>query len=82
MGAPRVLADGSVYFYYTTENLSPRITPAFLARQERLMLRAQFAQEHQNAWQDMADSFAVAVDVDAAMGTGWVERAHGTGEPG
>jgi Phage Terminase len=68
-----------VHWYYSTENGSPRITAAFLERQRRLLLPMQYAREHENRWVDAADSFVTALEVDAAMGTGWVEQAHGAG---
>lgn|SRR5215831_41840 len=70
----------SVYWYYATANLSPLVTPEFLARQRRVLLPAQFAREHENQWVDAADSFVTAVDVDAAMGNSWTEQL--VGRPG
>jgi hypothetical protein len=67
----------TVYWYYSSENLSPLVTPEFLARQRRLLMPAQFAREHQNLWIDAADSFASAADVDAAMAWGWTEQLAG-----
>jgi hypothetical protein len=72
--------SGSVHWFYATENLSPRITAAFLARQRRVLLPGQYAREHQNTWVDAADSFTTAADVDAAMGQGWTEQLGG--DPG
>jgi hypothetical protein len=72
--------EPGVFWYYTSENGSPRITAAFLERQKRLLMPAQYAREHQNTWVDQADSFTVQPDVDAAMSTGWVERLRGAGE--
>jgi hypothetical protein len=69
-------AEG-VFWWYATENASPRVTAAFLARQRRLLLPAQYAREHENAWVDAADSFTTAAEVDAAMATGWTEQAAG-----
>ncbi len=79
----KTLAEGgdpSVFWYYRTENLSPRITPEFLERQRRILLPGQFAREHQNQWVDAADSFTRQADVDAAMAHGWTE--HLAGRPG
>jgi hypothetical protein len=66
-----------VFWYYTAENESPRVTAKFLARQRRLLLPAQFAREHQNQWIDQADSFTSVDEVDAAMGQGWAEQMGG-----
>ncbi len=57
----------SVFWYYRTDNPSPRVTEAFLAKQRRLLLPGQYAREHQNTWVEAADSFAAVADVDAAM---------------
>jgi phage terminase large subunit-like protein len=70
-------ADESVFWYWRTENLSPKVTPAFLERQRRILLPAQFAREHQNTWVDAADSFTSATDVDAAMAHSWLEQIQG-----
>jgi hypothetical protein len=56
-----------VYWWYTSENLSPRVTPEFLARARRLLLPGAYRQEHENAWSEGADSITTAADVDAAM---------------
>jgi len=56
-----------VYWYYTSENLSPRVTPAFLARARKILLPGQYRREHENAWDEGADSITTAADVDAAM---------------
>jgi hypothetical protein len=69
--------SASVFWWYSAENLSPRITPAFLERQRRVLLPGQYAREHQNTWVDAADSFTIAADVDAAMGHGWTEQVAG-----
>jgi hypothetical protein len=65
----KTLAEGgdpSVFWWHSSENLSPRVTRAFLDRQRRILLPGQFAREHQNAWVDAADSFTTAEEVDAA----------------
>ena len=67
----------AVFWYWTGENRSPRITAAFLARQRRVLLPGQYACEHQNTWVDAADSFTTAADVDAAMSHGWTEQLAG-----
>src|SRR5262249_11307421 len=54
---------GIVFWWYTSGNPSPRVTPAFLERQRRLLLPAQFAREHQNAWVDAADAFTSAAEI-------------------
>ena len=66
-----------VYWYYSSENASPRVTAAFLATQRRLLLPLQYAREHQNSWQDAMDSLVAAADVDVAMNRGWVEPHRG-----
>src|SRR5262245_66275150 len=38
----------SVFWYYSSENQSPLVTPEFLARQRRLLMPAQYAREHEN----------------------------------
>src|SRR5262245_16752223 len=76
-----ISACDGVYFFYTDENLSPRITAQFLERQRRLLLPAQFAREHQNQWVDQADAFVRQADVDGCMGTGWMEQPLGMGLP-
>jgi hypothetical protein len=78
--APTPTPRQSVYWYYSSENLSPLVTPQFLARQRGLLLPAQYAREHENRWVDAADSFTTAVEVDAAMGRGWIEPI--VGDPG
>jgi hypothetical protein len=67
----------TVFWYYRTTNASPLVTPDFLARQKRLLLPGQFAREHQNQWVDAMDAFAIAADVDHAMGQGWLEVMAG-----
>ena len=66
-----------VFWWHSSENLSPRVTPEFLARQRRILMPAQFAREHQNSWVDAADGFTTVADVDAAMGHGWTEQLEG-----
>ncbi len=76
----KTLAEGgdpSVLWWYSTENLSPRVTVDFLERQKRILLPAQYAREHQNQWVEAADSFTSAADVDAAMGSAWTEQLKG-----
>lgn len=73
--------DEGVFWWHSSENLSPKVTQKFLDRQRSILLPAQFAREHQNAWVDAADSFTSAAEVDPAMGRdGWTERIEG--EPG
>jgi len=69
--------DDGVYWYWTDANPSPKVTDVFLARQRRILVPAQFAREHQNAWIDAADSFTTTEAVDRAMGSGWIERFEG-----
>jgi hypothetical protein len=69
--------EPEVLWWHSSENGSPRITAAFLERQRRLLLPAQFAREHQNQWVDQADSFVTQADVDWAMGQGWAKQAEG-----
>lgn len=57
----------SVYFYYTSENASPRVTAAFLARAKTIQLPGQYRREHENSWEDGADNITTAADVDYAM---------------
>jgi len=71
-----------VFWWYSTENLSPRVTPESLALAQELQMPGQFAMEHQNRWIERADSYTSQVDVDAAMGTGWVEQLWSCPEPG
>jgi len=70
-----------VFWWYSSENLSPRVRPDFLTLQQELLMPGQFAREHQNQWIEGADSFTSAADVDAAMGMGWVERLWACPEP-
>jgi len=72
---PRI-AHG-VFWWYSTENASPRVTAKFLARQRRLLMPTQYAREHENAWVDAADSFTTAAEVDRAMASGWAEQGVG-----
>ena len=76
----KTLAEGgdpSVFWWYSQENRSPRISADFLSRQRRILMPTQYAREHENAWVEAADSFTIAADVDAAMGHGWTEQADG-----
>ena len=80
LASVKTLAEGGdpgVFWWHSSENLSPRVTPEFLERQRRILLPGQFAREHQNAWVDGADAFTGAAEVDAAMGAGWTERLEG-----
>jgi hypothetical protein len=38
-----------VFWWHSSENLSPRVTPEFLERQRRILMSAQYAREHQNS---------------------------------
>ena len=69
--------EPGVLWRYSTENRSPKVTKAFLDRQHKILMPAQFAREHQNQWVDSADSFCSVGDVDAAMGHGWTEQLSG-----
>jgi len=53
------------------------VTPAFIERQRRILMPAQFSREHMNTWVDAADSFTTADEVDSAMGHGWTEQLEG-----
>src|SRR5262245_35979022 len=70
-------AKGDVLWWHSSENLSPKVTATFLERQRRILTPAQYAREHQNQWVDAADAFTTQANVDAAMDTGWTERARG-----
>jgi phage terminase large subunit-like protein len=69
--------DDSTFWWHRSDNLSPKVTKAFLERQRRILMPAQFAREHQNTWVDAADAFTIAAEVDAAMGHGWTEQIEG-----
>jgi hypothetical protein len=69
--------DPAVSWYWCGDNRSPKVTPAFLERQRRILLPGQYAREHQNAWVDAADSYTSAGEVDEAMGHGWIEVMGG-----
>ncbi len=71
-----------VFWWYSSENLSPRVRPDFLGLQQELLMPGQFAREHQNQWIEGADAFTSGASVAAAMGTGWVERFSTCPEPG
>lgn len=76
----RELANGGdphVFWHWHGENLSPKVTAEFLARQRRILMPAQYAREHQNQWVDAADSFTTAAEVDAAMSHGWTQQHQG-----
>jgi hypothetical protein len=70
----------SVFWFHTTENLSPLVTAEYLAREKRLLLPIQFAREHLNEWVSAADGYASTVEVDDAMDGSWVETPRA--EPG
>lgn len=55
-----VSPDGSVLWWHSSDNPSPRITQKFLDRQRRLLLPGQYAREHGNVWVDAADSFTTS----------------------
>jgi hypothetical protein len=69
-----------VFWHWHGENRSPKVSRAFLDRQRRVLMPAQYAREHQNLWVDAADAFCSAAEVDDAMRHGWTQR-H-TGERG
>jgi hypothetical protein len=69
-----------VFWWYSSDNLSPRVTAEFLARQRRLLLPGQYAREHENQWVDQADSFTTSLEVGDAMDGSWIETP--VGEPG
>src|SRR5712691_2190109 len=76
----KMLAEGgdpAVFWWHSSENLSPKVTPAFIERQRRILMPAQFAREHQNSWVDQADGFTSAAEVDAAMSHGWTDQVEG-----
>ena len=76
----KLLAEGgdpAVSWWHSSANLSPLITEAFLERQRRILLPAQYAREHQNTWVDAADGYTSSAEVDGAMGRGWVEQHVG-----
>ncbi|HLY38589.1 MAG TPA: terminase large subunit [Candidatus Binatia bacterium] len=66
--------DEGVFWYWSGENLSPKVTQSFLDRQRRILMPSQFAREHGNTWVDEADSFVTSEAVDAAMAKGWTEQ--------
>jgi len=66
--------DASVFWWHSGENLSPKVTADFLARQRRILVPSQYAREHGNVWVDAADSFVTPAMVDAAMSGGWLEQ--------
>jgi hypothetical protein len=77
------LAEGgdlSTFWWWTSENLSPKVTAAFLERQRRILVAAQYAREHGNQWIDAADAFVSAQDVDRAMAQDWREQPGGQTE--
>jgi hypothetical protein len=59
--------DPAVLWRWHGENRSPKVTKAFLERQRRILMPAQYAREHQNLWVDGADALTTSADVDAAM---------------
>ena len=63
-----------VFWWWTSENLSPRITKQYLERQRNVLMPMAFAREHENSWVDSADSLTNSDDVDAAMATGWQQQ--------
>jgi hypothetical protein len=71
------ISRNGILWWYSDQNLSPRITENFLARQRRLLSPQQYRREHQNQWVDAADSFTSASEVDAAMGHGWTMQTQG-----
>lgn len=70
-------ATGGVFWWWSGENRSPKVTANFLERQRRILLPGQYAREHRNEWVDAADALTSAADVDAAMGHGWTEQVQG-----
>src|SRR5262249_10592904 len=75
----KTLAEGgdpAVFWWHSSENLSPKVTPAFLERQRRILVPAQYAREHQNSWVDQADGFTCAAEVDPARAHGWPEQVE------
>lgn len=66
-----------VLWWYARENLSPRVSPDFLARQQRILLPTAFAREHENRWIEASDSYTTAAEVDDAMDGAWVESLAG-----
>jgi hypothetical protein len=72
----------STFWWYSSENLSPRVTASFLARQRAVLMPVQYAREHQNQWVDSAESYTTQADVDWAMGQDWGECFGACPEPG
>ena len=71
----------AVYFFHTTENLSPLVTPQFLEQQRRLLHPLRYRREHENTWSEGADSFLSHELLEEAYEEGWKpqrERQEGT----
>lgn len=60
-------SDPDVRLIYRTENLSPRISTAFLERERRLKPPGEFAREHQNLWGEGSDVFCTEADWKRAV---------------
>ncbi len=71
--------DPNIYFFHTTENLSPDVSPTFLRKQKAILSTADYEREHENTWQDQSSDFVMIDDVDACMGFDW--RAQHMGKP-
>ncbi len=71
--------DPNIYFFHTTENLSPDVSPTFLRKQKGILSTADYEREHENTWQDQSSNFVLTDDVDACMGFDW--RGQHIGKP-
>lgn len=71
--------DADVGLIYSQENLSPRITPEFLKRQEVLLPPTVFAREHKNEWVEGSDLFATEADWEVASSRGDPSKAQSEG---
>lgn len=70
--------DPAVFWFWTSENLSPKISQEFLDQRRRVMLPVAFAREHLNQWVDGADGFTSTAVVDQAMGHRYTQQERGT----
>ncbi len=72
--------DPNVFYFHTHENLSPKVTTAYLERQRGILSAFDYAREHENTWVDDASAIVQTEDVDACMGHGWREQTLGKPE--
>ncbi len=63
--------DPNIYFFHTTENLSPDVKPEYLHKQKSLLSTTDYEREHENTWQDQSSAYAMTDDVDVCMGSSW-----------